>query len=215
MQKNYVIGFPRIGEKRELKKVLEKYWAKQSDFGDVKYVASQLKKRHWNYQKEAKIEFISSNDFSYYDNMLDTSILLGAIPKRFENLKDEELYFAMARGNETCVAMEMTKWFNTNYHYIVPEISKNTKFKLNSKKVIEEYKEALDLGIKTKINLIGAITYLGLSKSVDNSDAFLHINNIVEAYKELLKEISKLDDEIVVQFDEPLFVKDLDSKVLS
>ncbi|MDD2292341.1 MAG: 5-methyltetrahydropteroyltriglutamate--homocysteine S-methyltransferase, partial [Aliarcobacter sp.] len=215
MQKNYVIGFPRIGEKRELKKVLEKYWAKQSDFGDVKYVASQLKKRHWNYQKEAKIEFISSNDFSYYDNMLDTSILLGAIPKRFENLKDEELYFAMARGNETCVAMEMTKWFNTNYHYIVPEISKESTFKLNSDKVIEEYKEALELGIKTKINLIGAITYLGLSKSVDNSDVFLHINKVVEVYKELLEEISKLDDEIVVQFDEPLFVKDLDSKVLS
>jgi 5-methyltetrahydropteroyltriglutamate--homocysteine methyltransferase len=215
MQKNYVIGFPRIGEKRELKKVLEKYWAKQSDFGDVKYVASQLKKRHWNYQKEAKIEFISSNDFSYYDNMLDTSILLGAIPKRFENLKDEELYFAMARGNETCVAMEMTKWFNTNYHYIVPEISKESTFKLNSDKVIEEYKEALELGIKTKINLIGAITYLGLSKSIDNSDVFLHINKVVEVYKKLLEEISKLDDEIIVQFDEPLFVKDLDSKVLS
>ena len=215
MQKNYVIGFPRIGEKRELKKVLEKYWAKQSDFGDVEYVASQLKKRHWNYQKEAKIEFISSNDFSYYDNMLDTSILLGAIPKRFENLKDEELYFAMARGNETCVAMEMTKWFNTNYHYIVPEISKESNFKLNSKKVIEEYKEALELGIKTKINLIGVITYLGLSKSVDNSDVFLHINKVVEVYKELLLEISKLNDEVIVQFEEPLFVKDLDSKVLS
>ena len=215
MQKNYVIGFPRIGEKRELKKVLEKYWAKQTDFNEVKYVAEQLKKRHWNYQKEAKIEFISSNDFSYYDNMLDTSILLGAIPKRFESLKDEELYFTMARGNETCVAMEMTKWFNTNYHYIVPEISKNTIFKLNSKKVIEEYKEARELGIKTKINLIGAITYLGLSKSVDNSDIFLHINNVVEVYKELLLEISKLDDEVVVQFDEPLFVKDLDSKILS
>ena len=215
MQKNYVIGFPRIGEKRELKKVLEKYWSKQTDFNEVKYVGEQLRKRHWNYQKEAKIEFISSNDFSYYDNMLDTSILLGAIPKRFENLKDEELYFAMARGNETSVAMEMTKWFNTNYHYIVPEISKDTKFKLNSKKVIEEYKEACELGIKTKINLIGAITYLGLSKSVDNSDVYLHINSVVEVYKELLEEISKLDNEIVVQFDEPLFVKDLDSKILS
>uniref|UniRef100_UPI0040489A02 5-methyltetrahydropteroyltriglutamate-- homocysteine S-methyltransferase n=1 Tax=Aliarcobacter sp. TaxID=2321116 RepID=UPI0040489A02 len=215
MQNNYVIGFPRIGEKRELKKVLEKYWSKQSDFSEVEYVASQLKKRHWNYQKEAKIEYISSNDFSYYDNMLDTTVLLGAIPKRFENLKNEELYFAMARGNETCVAMEMTKWFNTNYHYIVPEISKDTTFKLNSKKVIEEYKEALELGIKTKINLIGVITYLGLSKSLDNSDTFLHINSVVEVYKQLLLEISKLDEEIVIQFDEPLFVKDLDPKVLS
>ena len=215
MSKNYVIGFPRIGEKRELKKVLEDYWAKKVDFSEVKYVAENLRKRHWTYQKEAKIDFIASNDFSLYDNMLDSSILLGAIPKRFQHLKDEELYFAMARGNQDCVAMEMTKWFNTNYHYIVPEISKDTTFKLNSKKVIEEYKEALELGINTKINLIGAITYLGLSKSVDNSDLFAHISSVVKVYKELLEEISKLNSEVVVQFDEPLFVKDLEPKVLS
>ena len=215
MSKNYVIGFPRIGEKRELKKVLEDYWAKKVDFSEVKYVAENLRKRHWTYQKEAKIDFIASNDFSLYDNMLDSSILIGAIPKRFQHLKDEELYFAMARGNQDCVAMEMTKWLNTNYHYIVPEISKDTTFKLNSKKVIEEYKEALELGINTKINLIGAITYLGLSKSVDNSDLFAHISSVVKVYKELLEEISKLNSEIVVQFDEPLFVKDLEPKVLS
>lgn len=215
MSKNYVIGFPRIGEKRELKKVLEDYWAKKVDFSEVKYVAENLRKRHWTYQKEAKIDFIASNDFSLYDNMLDSSILLGAIPKRFQHLKDEELYFAMARGNQDCVAMEMTKWFNTNYHYIVPEISKDTTFKLNSKKVIEEYKEALELGINTKINLIGAITYLGLSKSVDNSDLFAHISSVVKVYKELLEEISKLNSEVVIQFDEPLFVKDLEAKVLS
>ena len=215
MSKNYVIGFPRIGEKRELKKVLEDYWAKKVDFSEVKYVAENLRKRHWTYQKEAKIDFIASNDFSLYDNMLDTTVLLGAIPKRFQHLKDEELYFAMARGNQDCVAMEMTKWFNTNYHYIVPEISKDTTFKLNSKKVIEEYKEALELGINTKINLIGAITYLGLSKSVDNSDLFAHISSVVKVYKELLEEISKLNSEVVVQFDEPLFVKDLEPKVLS
>ena len=215
MSKNYVIGFPRIGEKRELKKVLEDYWAKKVDFSEVKYVAENLRKRHWTYQKEAKIDFIASNDFSLYDNMLDSSILLGAIPKRFQHLKDEELYFAMARGNQDCIAMEMTKWFNTNYHYIVPEISKDTTFKLNSKKVIKEYKEALELGINTKINLIGAITYLGLSKSVDNSDLFAHISSVVKVYKELLEEISKLNSEVVVQFDEPLFVKDLEPKVLS
>ena len=215
MSKNYVIGFPRIGEKRELKKVLEDYWAKKVDFSEVKYVAENLRKRHWTYQKEAKIDFIASNDFSLYDNMLDSSILLGAIPKRFQHLKEEEQYFAMARGNQDCVAMEMTKWFNTNYHYIVPEISKDTTFKLNSKKVIEEYKEALELGINTKINLIGAITYLGLSKSVDNSDLFAHISSVVKVYKELLEEISKLNSEVVVQFDEPLFVKDLEPKVLS
>ena len=215
MQKSYVIGFPRIGEKRELKKVLEKYWSKQSDFNEVKYVARQLKRRHWNYQKQANISYISSNDFSLYDNVLDTTILLGTIPKRFNHLKDEELYFTMARGNDTCPAMEMTKWFNTNYHYIVPEISKNTTFKLNSKKIIEEYNEAKELGLKTKINLIGPITYLGLSKSVDNTDVFSHINDLVKIYKELLEEISKLDNEIIVQFDEPLFVKDIDTKILS
>lgn len=215
MSKNYVIGFPRIGEKRELKRVLEDFWAKKVDFSEVLNVAKELRKRHWIYQKDANIEFISSNDFSLYDNMLDTTILVGAIPPRFQDLKDEEQYFAMARGNDKSVAMQMTKWFNTNYHYIVPEISKDTKFKLNSKKVIAEYKEAKELGIKTKINLIGAITYLGLSNSIDNSDIFAHINSLVEVYKELLVEISKLDDEVVVQFDEPLFVKDLEPKVLS
>ncbi len=215
MSKSYVIGYPRIGEKRELKKVLEDYWAKKVDFSEVEYVAENLRKRHWTYQKEAKIEYIASNDFSLYDNMLDTTILLGAIPQRFKDLKDQELYFAMARGNQDCVAMEMTKWFNTNYHYIVPEISKDTTFKLNSKKVIKEYKEAQELGINTKINLIGAITYLGLSKSIDNSDVFVHISSVVKVYKELLEEISKLNENIVVQFDEPLFVKDLEPKVLS
>ncbi len=122
----------------------------------------------------------------------------------------------MARGNQDCVAMEMTKWFNTNYHYIVPEISKDTTFKLNSKKVIERsIKRHLSLELITKINLIGAITYLGLSKSVDNSNLFAHISSVVKVYKELLEEISKLNSEIVVQFDEPLFVKDLEPKVLS
>ncbi|RXJ86407.1 5-methyltetrahydropteroyltriglutamate--homocysteine S-methyltransferase [Arcobacter sp. CECT 8985] len=215
MSKNYVIGFPRIGEKRELKKVLESFWAGDVDFGEVEYVASELKKRHWSYQKKAKVEYISSNDFSYYDNMLDTTILLGAIPKRFQDLEGHEQYFAMARGNKDAVAMEMTKWFNTNYHYIVPEISKDTKFELNSKKVINEFKQAKEHGVNTKINLIGPITYLGLSKSVDNSDTFLHINSVVEQYTKLLEEISSLEENITIQFDEPLFVKDLDSKVLS
>ncbi|RXK01151.1 5-methyltetrahydropteroyltriglutamate--homocysteine S-methyltransferase [Arcobacter sp. CECT 8986] len=215
MSKNYVIGFPRIGEKRELKKVLESFWSADVDFSEVEYVANELKKRHWSYQKKAKVDFISSNDFSYYDNMLDTTILLGAIPKRFENLKGEELYFSMARGSKDCVAMEMTKWFNTNYHYIVPEISKDTTFKLNSKKVINEYKQSKELSLNTKINLIGPITYLGLSKSVDNSDTFLHINSVVNEYCKLLEELSELSDDVVIQFDEPLFVKDLDTKVLS
>ena len=215
MSKNYVIGFPRIGEQRELKRVLEKFWAKETDFSEVEKVASELKARHWQYQKEAGIDFISSNDFSLYDTMLDTAIMLGAIPKRFQGLNNEALYFAMARGDRDAVAMEMTKWFNTNYHYIVPELSKEDDFALDSRKIIEEYKEAKALGIKTKINLIGPITFLGLSKRVDRGDCYELFGKILPLYETLLEEIAQLDDEITVQIDEPIFVKDVEPKVLS
>ncbi len=211
----YVVGFPRIGEKRELKIVLEKFWAKKSSFEEVQAVASELKKRHWNYQKDAGIEFISSNDFSLYDNMLDTSVMLGAIPKRFKALKDEELYFSMARGNIESVAMEMTKWFNTNYHYIVPELSLEDNYSLNSSKIVNEYKEAKALGITTKINLIGPITYLGLSKRIDGGDTYELLGKVLCVYEKLLKEIADLDTELVVQIDEPIFVKDHEVKLLS
>ncbi|MBW6488914.1 5-methyltetrahydropteroyltriglutamate--homocysteine S-methyltransferase [Sulfurimonas sp.] len=215
MSKNYIVGFPRIGEQRELKRVLEEFWAKKCSFDDVLKVALELKKRHWEYQRDAGIEFISSNDFSLYDNMLDTSVMLGAIPKRFQHLSGEELYFAMARGSASSVAMEMTKWFNTNYHYIVPELSLEDNYSLNASKIIDEYNEAKKLGIKTKINIIGPITYLGLSKRVDRGDVYELWNKIVPIYEELLKAISTLDDEVVVQIDEPIFVKELDTKVLS
>ncbi|HUH42623.1 MAG TPA: 5-methyltetrahydropteroyltriglutamate--homocysteine S-methyltransferase [Sulfurimonas sp.] len=215
MSKNYVIGFPRIGEQRELKRVLEAFWAKKCSFEDVLVVASELKKRHWEYQKSAGVEFISSNDFSLYDNMLDTSIMLGAIPKRFESLKNDELYFAMARGNAGAVAMEMTKWFNTNYHYIVPELSLEDNYAPYAGKIIAEYKEAKELGIKTKINIIGPITYLGLSKRVDRGDVYELWSKIIPVYEKLLEAISELDDEITIQIDEPIFAKELDLKVLS
>lgn len=215
MQKNYIVGFPRIGEQRELKRVLESFWAKNCSFDEVQRVASQLKKIHWNYQRDAKIDFISSNDFSLYDNMLDTAVMLGAIPKRFCDLSGEELYFAMARGNKSSVAMEMTKWFNTNYHYIVPELSTSDEYKLDASKIVNEYKEAKALGIKTKINLIGPITFLGLSKRVDAKDTFELLSKILPLYKELLEVISKFDENITVQIDEPIFAKDNDVKVLS
>ncbi|MFK5938289.1 MAG: 5-methyltetrahydropteroyltriglutamate--homocysteine S-methyltransferase [Sulfurimonas sp.] len=214
-KKNYIIGFPRIGEQRELKKVLESFWAKKSTFSEVQKVASELKSRHWKYQKDSGIEHISSNDFSLYDNMLDTAVMLNAIPKRFSNLKNEELYFSMARGDKSSVAMEMTKWFNTNYHYIVPELSLEDNYKLNELKIINEYKEAKKLGIKTKINLIGPITFLALSKRVDRGDTFELLNRILPIYEELLKKISDLNDEIIVQIDEPIFVKDNEPKVFS
>ncbi|PLY04338.1 MAG: 5-methyltetrahydropteroyltriglutamate--homocysteine S-methyltransferase [Arcobacter sp.] len=214
MIKNSIVGYPRIGEQRELKKALELFWNKEIDFNELEDKAKELKKRHWNYQKDSNIELISSNDFSYYDNILDTSILLGAIPKRFRNLENEELYFAMARGNKNAVAMEMTKWFNTNYHYIVPELSLEDEYKLNSSKIINEYKEAKELGIKTKINLIGPFTYLSLAKRVDGGDCIELLAKIKPLYEELLQEISTLDDEIFVQIDEPIFSTDKNSKLL-
>jgi len=215
MSHNYVVGFPRIGEQRELKKVLELFWAKKVAFEEVESVASELKKRHWNYQKDADIDFISSNDFSLYDNVLDTAVMLGAIPQRFQDLENEELYFAMARGNKTAVAMEMTKWFNTNYHYIVPELSLQDTYALNASKILNEYKEAKALSIKTKINLIGPITFLGLSKRVDRGDTYEVFSKILPIYEALLSEIAKLDDDITVQIDESIFVKDVEPKVLS
>ncbi len=215
MSKSYVIGFPRIGEQRELKKVLEQYWAKNCSFEEVEKVAKQLKLKHWKYQKDAGIKYISSNDFSYYDNVLDTCIMLNAIPKRFKNVENEELYFSMARGNKNSVAMEMTKWFNTNYHYIVPELSLEDEYKLNASKIINEYKEAKENKIETKINIIGPITFLGLSKRIDRGDTYELHSKILPIYEELLKEISKLDEEIIVQIDEPIFVKDNKEKVLS
>ncbi len=215
MSKNYIVGFPRIGEQRELKKVLESFWAKKIPFKKVEIVANKLKTKHWHYQKDAGMNYISSNDFSLYDGMLDTAILLGAIPKRFQNLEGVEQYFTMARGDDKLVAMEMTKWFNTNYHYIVPELSLEDRYKANCTKIINEYKEAKTQGIKTKINLIGPLTFLGLSKRVDAKECFELWSKILPIYEEIIKEISLLDDEITLQIDEPIFVKDLEPKVLS
>ncbi len=215
MKKNWVTGFPRIGEQRELKKALESYWSAQSDFAAVEKTAQELKRRHWNYQKDAGMDFIASNDFSYYDNMLDMAVTLGAVPKRFEGLKGEELYFAMARGTKDAKAMEMTKWFNTNYHYIVPELSLEDEYRLDASKIINEYTEAKKAGIETKINIIGPLTFLALSKRIDRGDTFELLGKILPLYEELLGTIAKLESELTLQIDEPIFVKDTDAKILS
>lgn len=210
--KSYVTGFPRIGEQRELKKALESFWAGKCELGALEKVADELKDCHIKYQLDAWTGLISVNDFSFYDLMLDNSVLFGAVPERFANLSGADQYFAMARGNKDAVAMEMTKWFNTNYHYIVPEINKNTKFSLNADKILNEYKAAKNNDFKDscalKINLIGPITYLALSKSTDGSEPLAKLDELVEKYAELLGEISKLDSEVVVQIDEPIFVTD-------
>ncbi len=208
--KTSVTGFPRIGENRELKKVLEKYWAGKASLTELKNVSKELRKKHWLLQKEAGIDLISVNDFSWYDSMLDTIVMLNAIPGRFQDINDEtDLYFAMARGDEDHHAMEMTKWFNTNYHYIVPELSDEMDFRLNELKIISEFKEAKTLGIQPKINLIGPLTFLGLSKRIDGEDVFDLLDKIIPVYKTLIHTISSLDKDVYVQLDEPLFVRDV------
>lgn len=216
MSKSFVTGFPRIGEQRELKFALESFWAGKTSFSEVEKVAAELKKRHWNYQIDAKVDLISVNDFSYYDLMLDNIITFGAIPPRFARLSGYDLYFSMARGNANSVAMEMTKWFNTNYHYIVPELSRDVKFNLNSSKIIAEYKEAKEAGVKNaKINLIGPITFLALSKTTDGSNALDHLDALSSEYVKLIAELSKLDNEIIIQIDEPIFVTDRAAELAS
>lgn len=216
MSKSFVTGFPRIGEQRELKFALESFWAGKTSFSEVEKVAAELKKRHWNYQIDAKVDLISVNDFSYYDLMLDNIITFGAIPPRFAGLSGYDLYFSMARGNANSVAMEMTKWFNTNYHYIVPELSRDVKFNLNSSKIIAEYKEAKEASVKNaKINLIGPITFLALSKTTDGSNALDHLDALSSEYVKLIAELSKLDNEIIIQIDEPIFVTDRAAELAS
>jgi len=214
--KTMITGFPRIGENRELKKQLESYWSNKTTFEELENVARKLRKKHWLEQKNRGIDFISSNDFSYYDNMLDTAVMLNAIPTRFRNIQDNaERYFAMARGNATAVAMEMTKWFNTNYHYIVPELDDSIEFQLNPEKIINEYQEAKEIGIKTKINIIGPITFIGLSRITNGKDPFVYFDNVLSIYKELLVKLEKLDDPLFIQFDEPILVKNPTEKQLS
>ena len=205
----YVIGFPRIGEQRELKKALEAYWAGKITQDELKKTASDLRKRHWIYQKNAGIDMISVNDFSLYDNMLDTTVMLNATPERYKNIKDcTDRYFAMARGDNNHKAMEMTKWFNTNYHYIVPEINENMDFEPHISKIKEEIAEAKELGITPKINLIGPITYVRLSKVEGNANKI--IEKLLPVYKEIINEFKNY----TIQIDEPFFVTNPNTKDL-
>ncbi len=210
-----VTGFARIGEKRELKRAVESFWKGEIDMAQLNETAAALRRKHWELQREQGIELIPSNDFSLYDNMLDTTVMLGAIPDRFRDIDDPgDLYFALARGRGDCEALEMTKWFNTNYHYIVPEIEDDTRFALDCGKILKECEEAKALGIKTKINLIGPITFLSLSKSRRGGDPLARLNDAVEVYRELLERIAELDEEVYVQLDEPIFVCDPDEELL-
>ena len=214
-QRTAITGFPRVGEKRELKKALERFWAGQSAIESLEKTSSELRKKHWLLQKAKGIDLISCNDFSWYDQMLDTAIMVNAIPNRFTPIQDETArYFAMARGADVAVAMDMTKWFNTNYHYIVPELDDSMSFRLNASKILSEYHEARNLGIRPKINLIGLLTFLGLSKTEDGRDPYDYFDAVFPVYKELIGVLAELDDCVYVQIEEPVLVKGVSTRQL-
>ena len=217
--KTNVLGYPRVGVNRELKKAEEAYWAGKITKNELLAAAALIRRNNWLLQKEAGIDLIPSNDFSFYDQTLDLSLSLGAIPERYNGLKDDllELYFAMAHGYQKdgidVTAMEMTKWFDTNYHYIVPEFVKNQEFRLTFNKAAAEFKEALELGIKTKPVLVGPVTYLQLGK--EKEDGFNRIellDRLLPVYTEILKELESLGAEYV-QIDEPVLCTDLTQEV--
>lgn len=217
--KTNILGYPRVGAKRELKKAEEAYWAGKISKQELLDTAALIRKDNWLLQKESCIDLIPSNDFSFYDQTLDLSLCVGAIPERYSNLKNDrlELYFAMAHGYQKdgidVTAMEMTKWFDTNYHYIVPEFTKNQQFELTFNKAAAEFKEALELGIKTKPVLIGPVTYLLLGKEKESGFNRIELlDRLLAVYLEILKELEGLGAEYV-QIDEPFLNTDLSEDV--
>lgn len=215
------LGFPRIGKKRELKKFCELYWSKKIDSDSLIKAGIKIRKENWILQEKANLDLIPCNDFSFYDHVLDLSFLLGVIPKSYSSLpcKNIDLYFSMARGfqNEKwdIKAMEMTKWFNTNYHYIVPEFSKDQKFSIQSNKIfneVEELKNLLKSCDKIKPVIIGPISFLSLGKEKDNSfDRIDLIKNIVPVYLSIIKKLSN-QGVSWIQLDEPILSTDLSEK---
>ena len=211
------LGYPRIGPKRELKRAVERYWRGRLSEAELRDQACQLRSHVWRCHRDAGIDLIPSNDFTFYDQMLATSEMVGAIPKRFRDLaglSELDIYFAMARGHQgpqgDVQACELTKWFDTNYHYVVPEFGRDQQFELNAAKPRSEFAEALALGIKTTPVLIGPLTYLLLGKSVDGSRPLDLMERLVPVYEELLSQLAA-DGAATVQLHEPVLVTDLDT----
>ncbi len=221
------LGFPRIGAKRELKRALESFWSKKIDERQLHETAKAIRLENWRIQKAAGIDFIPSNDFSLYDQVLDTCALIGAIPQRFQwkgDAVDLAIYFAMARGvsgdaschdcnnAKSATALEMTKWFDTNYHYLVPELHEEQTFRLSSTKPFDEFAEALAVGIRTVPVLIGPITFLMMGKvrgqQVKPMDPLSLLPNLLPVYFEGLQRLQAQGAEWV-QIDEPVLCLDL------
>lgn len=215
------LGYPRIGAHRELKKATEAFWKGRRGAGELLGVGRELRKAAWLAQRDAGIDLVPSNDFSFYDHILDTSCLVGNIPRRFHwdgGPVGLNLYFRIARGSRgepdgcgcSAHASEMTKWFDTNYHYIVPEFGERTTFKLSGTKPFDEFGEALALGIRTKPVLVGPLTYLHAGKS-SGCDKLALLENLLPVYEEVLQRLAAQGAEWV-QLDEPILALDLDAE---
>lgn len=220
MTKSTIVGYPRIGEHRELKFAVESYFKKAITEEELKDAAKELRKGYWKKQKEKGIDIIPSNDFSFYDNLLDTAFLLNIIPERYKklNLTELETYFAMARGyqeNKNDVkALPMKKWFNTNYHYIVPELEEDAVIKVNDNKPFELYKEAKLLGIETKPVITGPFTLIKLANIKGDKTISDWVDALVSAYKNILEKFNEIGIKYL-QIDEPIIVTDLSKEDIS
>ncbi|MCH3962789.1 MAG: 5-methyltetrahydropteroyltriglutamate--homocysteine S-methyltransferase [Clostridium sp.] len=214
MKKSTVVGYPRLGVNRELKFAVESYFKGNTDSNELFSTASQLRKQYWTKQKESGIDIIPSNDFSYYDNMLDMAYLLNIIPKRYLELELSPLdtYFSMARGYQSdskdVKALPMKKWFNTNYHYIVPEIDDDINFKLNDTKPFDLYREAKNIGIETKPVIIGIFTFLKLSYLKTDKKFGELLDKLADVYIDILDRFQEQNIDCL-QIDEPILVTDL------
>jgi 5-methyltetrahydropteroyltriglutamate--homocysteine methyltransferase len=209
------LGFPRIGPHRELKTALESHWSGKSSTLDLLRAAENLRVANWEHQRSFGVTMIPSNDFSLYDHVLDTTLMVGAIPATYGGGADASLdtYFAMARGSDAGArpALEMTKWFDTNYHYLVPELSADQTFRLATTKPIDEYLQAKAAGLQTRPVLLGPVTYLLLAKSAQKDfDPLSLLDRLLPVYVELLKRLASVRADWV-QIDEPALVLDLDA----
>ena len=205
-----VLGFPRIGRRRELKFALEDLWRGKGTEEQLLATAKELRERHWKQQLAAGIDVIPSNDFSFYDQVLDALDLVGATPTRFgSGPVTLDRYFKMARNSNEQTAMEMTKWFDTNYHYLVPEWTADLAFQANPTKAVAEFREAFNIGIITRPVLLGPISLLLLGKSIDGTRPLDLLPKLLDAYTQVLTELHHAGAEWV-QIDEPFLVTDLD-----
>ena len=212
--KTSIIGYPRIGSLRELKFAEEKYFRNEISAEELVNTAKALRTENLEVQKASGLDFVPSNDFSYYDSMLDTAVLLGAVPARYAQLGLSPLdtYFAMARGYQgekgDVKALAMKKWFNTNYHYMVPEIGDDTKLELSDTKPFDLFSEALEQGVATKPVIIGAYTFLKLARYTGKKSAADFADAAAKVYAKIIAKLSALGAKWI-QFDEPCLVKDM------